>query len=166
MTDFASSIIFYSGWFIALVLFIWQVYERARFRQKIKVNIESIVATGENQSTKYLMVTAKNEGRRPFHAMDIGVLLSNGENFTFFTPYLWAPSSAGVVASDSPPFSWVTPSVWLYRTRPYQYGVSYTILKEQKSKQNTSIDKVYITEETGDVHIWEIPKLIRQELNN
>ena len=112
------------------------------------------------------MVTAKNEGRRPFHAMDIGVLLSNGENFTFFTPYLWAPSSAGVVASDSPPFSWVTPSVWLYRTRPYQYGVSYTILKEQKSKQNTSIDKVYITEETGDVHIWEIPKLIRQELNN
>lgn len=165
-SDFAKDFVFFSGWFFALIVFGWMVYEKVRFRQIIRTNIESIVATDENQSTKYLTVTVKNDGRRPFHAVDIGVLFSNGENYSFFTPYLWSPSSTITAVGNIPPISWVTPSVWLYRGRPYQYGASYTVLKQEGNKQNASIDKVYVTEETGDVHTWEIPKSIRQEMND
>ena len=164
-SDAFYNIIFLSGWFFAFIVFGWTVYERVRFRQIVRIHIESIEATDENQSTKYLMVTVRNDGRRPFHAVDIGVLFSKGENYTFFTPYLWAPPTTVATGGYAPPMSWVTPSVWLYRMRPYQYGVSYTILKEEKNKRNADIDKVYVIEETGDIHTWEIPKSIRQELN-
>lgn len=149
---------------VAVAMAVWKIIETLRNRPAVRVNIESIIAEGENQSTKYLSVIVRNDGR-PFHAMDIGILYPDAEYYSFFTPHLWSPPSS-VTGTATPNLTWVTPSVWLYRTLPHQQGISYTVLKEEGEKRSAFVDRVYVVDETGNIKTWEIPQPIKQELNS
>ena len=146
-----------SGWVLAVGLGVWRIVDAFRYRHDIKIDVGII----KHEGTEYLDVTVKNNGRRPFHVIDVGLLYSNDESYGFLPPYFEKlPAS---ITGDDQKFSVKMPSFWLYKRRPYRYSLNCAHIKEDLKKQNTTISKIYVTQETGDDKVLVIPDNIKKK---
>lgn len=147
------------GWCLATALGVWRITDAIRYRHDIKID----VCISERDGTEFLEVTVRNNGRRPFHVIDAGLLYSNGEAYPFLSPYFEQLPASVITAEQK--ISLKMPSFWVYKRRPYHYSLDLAFLKKEIKEQDTTVDKVYVTQETGDDEELIIPENIKETLN-
>lgn len=146
-----DDIIKWSGWFIALSWFGWEIFKYVRNRYKVIINV-SLEPRMEAREAKenIVVIEASNFGRRPV-------------NLTFAGLFCKKES---ILSSDEIPIK----VGWVYKKLPRHTFINPEVLKDivfsLKENYNIEADGIGFLDESGDKHIGYFPENLRQFLYN
>ena len=133
-----DTIIAWSGWIVAVGMAIWKIVETRRNRPNIRVTIP--IATDQ-----VITIAADNEGRKPINLVWAGFRFANGFEFGY-------PSDGQIFP------------LWLFSKKGIAVDFDIKIIKDILKKDNTVIEFICFTDETGRKFKGEIPEEWRKTI--